>query len=106
MGIAEAKNKILQNPLQNFKMKSTILSTVFFVVIASFCLSNAFILYDGSGRAVRVQREVIPMKTDLNNFVKLYGSNLPRNQVSHNIRPLKPEPNQYWKNRYTCPLNV
>merc|ERR1711874_886873 len=99
MGVEANKN--LQHRVKNFNKKpsgmkkSTIISTVFFMIIVSFCLSNAFILYDGTGRPVRVERQVVPMKTDLDDFLSLYGTNLPNNQANHNIRPSKPEPNEY-----------
>ena len=74
--------------------------TTFFMVLASFCLlSNAFILHDGNDghnhRGIPVQRKVVPMKTNsLNNFLSLFGGNLPVNQASYDVIR-KPEPNQY-----------
>merc|ERR1711972_1315487 len=92
-------NKQRINLLKVSKMKSSILSTVIFVAIASFCLSNAFILHDGSDghnhRGIPVQQKVVPMKTNLNNFLSLFGGNLPVNQAQSYQIMGKPEPNQY-----------
>merc|ERR1712117_643227 len=92
--------KNTKKPSKNSKMKSSILSTIFFIAIASFCLSNAFILHDGSDghnhRGTPVQRKVVPMKINsLDNFLSLFGGNLPANQAPSYQVMRTPEPNQY-----------
>merc|ERR1712061_10117 len=92
------QNLLTKQNLQ--KMKYSMFSTVFFIAIASFCLSNAFILHDGSDghnhRGIPVQQKVVPMRINsLDNFLSLFGGNLPVNQVPSYQAMRKPEPNQY-----------
>merc|ERR1711870_229493 len=93
-------NKISKFQKKTSKMKTSTLSTVIFVIVASFCLSNAFILHDGNDghnhRGIPVQQKIVPMKINsLDNFLSLFGGNLPVNQAPSYQAMRKPEPNQY-----------